>query len=84
MLVWVLAVTKGEEPYLQNKSDSTWVESPFDCGFKKGSHAPDLIVLVKSWSCCCSEPCAEASTEVCTERTQSNLMFKQNEKEIKQ
>jgi len=54
---------------------------PIGCIFSKGSHVPDLVALVKwSWSCCCSELCAEASTE----STQSNVTFKQKEKKIKQ
>lgn len=58
---------------------------PIDCIFGKGRHVPDLVALVKpSRSCCCSELCAEASTEVCTESTQTNMAFKQKEKEIKQ
>lgn len=56
-----------------------------DCIFSRGSHVPDLVALVKlSRSCCCSELCAEASTEVCTESTHTKVAFKQREKEIKQ
>lgn len=56
--MWVLAVTKGEEPYLQDKSDIVHgLNHSFnmpgfptvDHIFRKGSHVPDLIALVK-WS----------------------------------
>ena len=41
-LVWVPAVTKGEEPYLQDKSNSTWVEL-----FEYAWFSPLIIFLAK-------------------------------------
>lgn len=40
--MWVLAVTKGEELYLQDKSDSTWVESLFEHAW----FSPLLIIFL--------------------------------------
>lgn len=91
--MWVPAVTKGKEPYLQDKSDIQRMIQPMYYAwfppvgyiFIKGSHVPDLVALVKCvWSCCGSKPCAEANNELCAESTQSNMTFKQKAKEIKQ
>lgn len=86
--MWIPAVTKEEGFAGQVDSQISLnipTFLPIDCVFSKGSHVVDLIALVKlSWSYCCSELCAEAGTEVCTESIHSKVAFKQTEKEIKQ